>query len=106
MKLSVSYIAIVSTLCVFLIFGAVARAKCLGEWLGDMLDYENPRVIQHLKEIETKGAGYKVPGITLCSGLEIFVNWVFQQSIHIPSHGQHIYIFKDAFCVCTVKYKR
>ena len=74
---------------------SVSDAKCPGEWLGDMLDYENPRVIQYLREIEGEGSGFKTNGIILCDGNVIFKNWIFQKAIHNSSLGQHTYIFQD-----------
>jgi len=85
----------------FLLIGIIlmsvveVRAKCPGEWLGDMLKFENPRVIKQLIEIERKGKGYKVPGISLCDGSIILDGWVFLQAIHIPKQSQHIYIFEE-----------
>jgi hypothetical protein len=76
-------------------FIEIAYAKCPGRTLKDMLDFENPRVIKRLTEIENTGTGYQEPGISLCNGKKILSNWVFKESIHIPCAGQHIYIFEE-----------
>lgn len=73
----------------------ISFAECPGEWLGDFLDFENPRVIKQLKEIESKGSGYKTTGINLCDKSILFPGWIFQKDIHVSSRGQHIYLFKD-----------
>jgi hypothetical protein len=72
-----------------------AYAKCPGEWLGDMLEFENPRVMKELKAIESKGKGFRVRGISLCDGSKILENWVFKRSLEPPCSGQHIYLFED-----------
>lgn len=61
----------------------------------DMVNFENPRVIQELKKIESKGNGYRLQGIKLCDDSMIFEQWVFIKSVKSRNPGQHIYIFKE-----------
>jgi hypothetical protein len=72
-----------------------AYAKCPGQTLKDMLDFENPRVIKHLTAIESMGAGYREAGILLCDGDKFLSNWIFKESIHPSCTGQHIYLFEE-----------
>jgi hypothetical protein len=73
----------------------IVYAKCPGEWLGDMLGFENPRVMKELKAIESKGKGFRVQGINLCDDSKILENWVFKRSLEPLCSGQHIYLFEE-----------
>ncbi|MCX5919695.1 MAG: hypothetical protein NTX30_23860 [Deltaproteobacteria bacterium] len=73
----------------------IAYAKCPASTLKDMLNFENPRVIKHLSEIENMEAGYREAGIILCDGYKILSGWIFKESIHPPCTGQHVYIFEE-----------
>ena len=84
------------SLTIFLFYSMeIAYAKCPGGTLKDVLDFENPRVIKRLTDIENMGTGYREPGISLCDGQKVLSAWVFKQSIHPPCTGQHIYIFEE-----------
>jgi hypothetical protein len=79
-----------------------AYAKCPGLTLTDMLNFEHPRVIKYLGEIDNMGKEYRVAGIMLCDGDKFLSNWIFKESIHLPCLGQHIYIFEENYVLRAV----
>lgn len=93
MDIKLNILRIIALVVITLIYASISYAECRN--LEEMLESENPRVVNYLEKITNSEKGSVIEGIKLCNGSNFLKDVYYIDKINTADQKQHILLFID-----------